>query len=218
MNESKSGKRRYSSKRRSDAAEARRERILASAKHLLIANGIDNVTMTAIAAEAGVADSTVYAAFGSKEGILRALMEQSMFGGEFRQAQQLFANVDDPVKLIVLTSRVARAIYESERKDLGLLRQISGFSPLLRQVEQQFEDLRFQMQRERIELLFEAGKSLRGLGLDEARRMMWTLTSRDIFRMLVIEGGWRPARYQQWLAEMLLHSLVDPIFYPESAS
>src|SRR5688572_5322626 len=175
MNESKTTKRRYSSQRRSEAAGARREKILASAKNLLIADGIDNVTIAAIAAEAGVAESTVYAAFGSKEGILRGLMEQSMFGGEFRQAQQLLAGVDDPVQLVVLTSKVARAIYESELKDLGFLRQISGFSPLLRQVEQQFEELRFQMQRERIERLFQAGKALQGLGFDEARRIMWTL-------------------------------------------
>jgi AcrR family transcriptional regulator len=210
MNESKAGKRKYSSKRRADAAEARRSRILECAKELIGSQGIDQVSIAEIAAASAVAQSTVYAAFKSKEGILQALMEQSIFGGRFRTAQRLLEGVVDPVQLVLLTSKVARAIYESERKELGMLRQISGFSPLLRQVEQKFEDLRFEMQKERIELLFAAGKSRLGLSLDEARRIMWMYTSRDVYRMLVIEGGWTKRRYEDWLADMLLYSLVEP--------
>ncbi|MGE5539313.1 MAG: hypothetical protein ACM30I_11905 [Gemmatimonas sp.] len=34
-------------------------------------------------------------------------------------------------------------------------------------------------------------------------------TSRDVYRMLVHDGGWTPDRYQQWLSEMLLDALVS---------
>lgn len=218
MNESKSKRRAYSSKRRADAAEATRAKILASAKALLDKKGVDKVTIAEIAARSAVAESTVYAAYKSKQGILRALMEQAMFGGEFQAAQRHLAGVEDSVELILRTPRVARAVYESEHQDLGLLRQISGFSPLLRQVEQQFEGMRFDMQKDRIERLYGAGKARRGLGIDEARRIMWMYTSRDVYRMLVIEGGWTPQDYQDWLAETLLWSLVEPGAHPAAVS
>ena len=49
-----------------------------------------------------------------------------------------------------------------------------------------------------------------GLALDEARRILWMYTSRDVYRMLVQEGGWTPARYEAWLSETLVAALVKP--------
>ena len=51
------------------------------------------------------------------------------------------------------------------------------------------------MQKDRLRRLFKAGKAKRGLSLDEARRILWMYTSRDVYRMLVVEGGWTPDRY-----------------------
>jgi hypothetical protein len=53
--------------------------------------------------------------------------------------------VTDPVALVALSAEVARAIYESERAALGLMRA-SAFFPALRKAEQEFEDLRYSMQ------------------------------------------------------------------------
>ena len=33
-------------------------------------------------------------------------------------------------------------------------------------------------------------------------------TSRDVYRMLVHDGGWPPDRYQEWLSRTLLEALV----------
>ena len=209
MNESKAGRRSYSSAARTEAAGDRRARILASAKELFCQRGIDAVTIAEIADKSGVAGSTVYAIFKSKEGILRELMEQSLFGDRFQSARQSLAGIKDPVEAIARTSRVARAIYESESSDLGLLRNVSGFSPALRKIEEEFEKTRFGMQEERLRRLFKAGKAKRGIGLDEARRILWMYTSRDVYRLLVHEGGWTSDRYESWLGETLLEALVE---------
>lgn len=199
----------YSSQARAESAEDTRQRILDSAVSLMGSKGIDKVKIADIGEKAGVATSTVYAVFKSKEGILRALMEQSLFGNAYRSAQILLEGVTDPVRLIELTAHVARAIYESEIRDLGLLRHASGFSLELRRIEQEFETTRYEMQERRLVLLFQAGKARAGLTLEEARRILWMYTSRDIYRMLVSEGDWSPDRYQQWLSETLLEALVD---------
>jgi AcrR family transcriptional regulator len=203
-------KRAYNSEVRTQAAEDTRRRILAAAKSLFSHRGIDAVTIAEIGDTAEVAASTVYAIYKSKEGILRALMEQSLFGDRFRAAEKLFAGVTDPVRLIELTSHVARAIYESESSALGLLRHASGFSPALRSIEQEFERMRYDMQRQRLQMLFDAGRAREGLALEEARQIMWMYTSREVYRLLVHDSRWTPHQYQQWLGRTLLEALVRP--------
>ena len=203
-------KRTYSSELRTRAAGETQRRILEAARSLFGRLGIDPVTIAAIGKKAGVAGSTVYAIYGSKDGILRALMEQSLFGSQFQSAQELLRGEDDPVKLIAMTPRVSRAIYESEASNLGLIRHASGFSPALRKMEQEFERVRYDAQEARVRLLFKARKARRGLTEPEARRILWMYTSRDVYRMLVTESGWTPDRYEAWLSTTLLEALVDP--------
>lgn len=205
-----SKKRSYVSKARRQSAEATRSRILDAAKLLLTRQGIDGVTVAQIADRAGVATPTVYAAFKSKEGILRALMEAAMFGDRFEIARRRLDGITDAVELVALTATISRSVYEGESRELGMLRGAASFSPSLRKIEQQFEKMRLDMQQSRIELLFDQGKAKHGLSLEEARRIMWMYTSRDIYRMLVREAGWTADRYEEWLRETLLAALVDP--------
>jgi AcrR family transcriptional regulator len=205
---SSSRHRTYTSEVRAQSAQETRRRILAAAAILFARKGIDRVTIDEIGQRAKVAASTVYATYKSKDGILRGLMEQSLFGPQFQDAQKLLAGVTDPIALIELTSRVARAIYESESSDLGLLRRASGFSPALRKMEEEFERIRYENQATRVELLFASGKARPGLTLKEARRILWMYTSRDVYRMLVNDGGWTADRYQEWLARTLVEALV----------
>ena len=65
-------KRRYESPRRRAQADATRRDIIAAAQRLFERQGYAATTMAAIAAEAGVALKTVYLAFETKSGVLRA--------------------------------------------------------------------------------------------------------------------------------------------------
>ena len=198
------------SEAREQGAQATRARILDAAKALFTRHGIDGVTVAQIAERAQVATPTVYAAFKSKEGMLRALMEAAMFGDRFEIARERLQGVTDSVEMVALTAAIARSVYEGESRDLGLLRGASGFSPSLRKLEEEFEQMRLEMQQARVELLFAQGKAKTGLSRDEAHRIMWMYTSRDIYRMLVNEAGWTADRYQEWLRETLMAALVGP--------
>jgi AcrR family transcriptional regulator len=205
---SSTSKRRYVSELRRQAAGATKGRVLKAAKTLFVRHGIDRVTITQIAEKAEVAASTVYALFKSKEGILRELMSRALFGERFLAARAKLDGVTDPVKRIALTAHVARAIYEGESSELALMRGVSAFSPALRKLEREFEKIRFEMQEERVRLLFAQARHRRSLAFDEARRILWMYTSRDVYRMLVHEGGWTPDRYQEWLSDTLVTALV----------
>ncbi len=206
---SEQGKRPYTSKLRSRSAEATRIRVLDAAKELFASQGIDGVTIARIAEKGGVAAATVYSLFKSKEGLLHALMHAALFGPRFQEALARLEGVTDPVESIAMSAHVARAIYESEIAELGLIRGASAFSPALRKMEQDFERTRFEMQEKRVNLLFASEKQQKGLQLIEARRILWMYTSRDVYRMLVSDGGWTPDRYQQWLSETLVLTLVN---------
>jgi len=203
-------RRRYVSAQRHEAAEATRARVLDAAKALFSERGIDKVTIAEIARGAGVASSTVYALYASKAGILRALMQASMFGPRYQAARQVLDGVTDPVLLIELTGRVARAIYEAESEELGLLRGASTFSADLRGLEAEFENLRRDMQKARLELLFAHGRARSGLDFARAQQLLWMYTGRDIYRMLVHDGGWTPDEFEAWLSRTLVAALVEP--------
>ena len=200
----------YVSDIRNQAADATRGRVLHASKTLFASRGIDRVTIDQIAKKAKVSVSTVFALYKSKEGILRELMKSALFGQRFQAAIGRLKGETDPIRLIALTANVARAIYEAESLELGLIRGVSAFSPALRQLERELEDLRFEMQKARVVLLFAQSKQRKGLTLDEARRIMWMYTCRDIYRLLVHEGGWSPIRYQKWLSVTLVNALVKP--------
>lgn len=183
--------------------------MLTAARKLFARRGIDRVTIAEIARAAGVAPSTIYAVYKSKEGILRALMRAALFGARFQAVQSMLHGVTDPVQLIARSAQIARAIYEAESVELGLMRGSSAFSPALRKLEQEFEKVRFDMQEERVRRLFAERRAKEGLTLDDARRILWMYTSRDVYRMLVREGGWSPGRYEEWLSQTLLATLVS---------
>jgi AcrR family transcriptional regulator len=203
-------KRKYVSAQRSEAAEATKARILGAARALFTRRGIDIVTIAEIAARADVAVSTVYTLYASKAGILRSIFEGALFGERFQAARERLAGVSDPIELIELSAGVARAIYESESKELGLLRGASAFSPELRKLEKEFEAIRLEMQKPRIELLFAEGRARKGLDIARAERILWMYTSRDVYRMLVHEAGWSPDEFEAWLARTLIEALVEP--------
>jgi AcrR family transcriptional regulator len=182
--------------------------VLSAARRLFAARGLDQVTIAALAAAAGVSQATVYALFRSKAGILRALMEEALFNDTYRPLAEQARQVRDPVEMLQMTASIAQAIYDGERAGLGVIRGASAFSAELRAVEQQFELLRFELQRPRAKRIARRGTVRPGLKLGQVRDVLWMLTSRDVYRMLVVERHWSPAAYQAWLSEALARTLL----------
>src|ERR671922_1608921 len=107
--------RRYESPRRREQAAATRRSILDAAQRLFEKQGYAATTMAAIAAEAGVALKTVYLAFETKSGVLRALWNVLLRGdhGEVPVAEQSWYREvlaePDPERKLRLNARNSRA-------------------------------------------------------------------------------------------------------------
>jgi DNA-binding MarR family transcriptional regulator len=56
----------------------------------------------------------------------------------------------------------------------------------------------------------ERGGLLRSeLNRDDARAILWTLTSRELFRMLVRERGWSGDQYENWMRDAIRRELTN---------
>jgi AcrR family transcriptional regulator len=206
--------RRYESPRRREQAAATRRQILEAAQRLLERQGYAATTMAAIAAEAGVALKTVYVAFETKSGVLRALWHLLLRGDEEdapvadRRWYQDVLEEPDPERVLRLTARNSRVVKERAGALMGVIRSAAStdadIADLWARIQTDFHD----NQRGIVEALH-ARKALRpGLGVDRAADVLWTLNHPDLWLLLVGERGWSPAEWERWFADIARSQLL----------
>lgn len=201
-------KRVYESPARQRQADETRKRITDSARRLLEVTGYAGMTIPAVAKAAGVAVPTVYAIFGSKKGIVSELLDTARFGEMFQALIAEARKVTDPMELLGFPPRFARRIYEAEIPVENLLQGAGMVAPELAAVEDERNCQRYDSQLMVVDALERAGLLREELSREAARAVMWALTSREMFRMLVRERGWTGDEYEAWLSAALRRELV----------
>ncbi len=88
------------------------------------------------------------------------------------------------------------------------MRSAGVVAPELAKLEQQREHLRYEKEEGMINFLRDTGALRPGLSHRTARDIFWMLTGGDVYRMLVREREWSPQKYQNWLADTLVGSLL----------
>src|SRR3954469_10287007 len=128
-------KRRYDSSRRRAQAAATRADILGAAQRRFEERGYAGTTMEAIAAEAGVALKTVYVAFETKSGLLRALWHLLLRGDQAdapMPERQWFRDLmaePDPERQLRLTARQSRIVKTRAGALMGVIRGAAPTDP-----------------------------------------------------------------------------------------
>ncbi len=200
----------YHSPTRRRQAEDTRRRIQDAARALFLSAGYAGTTLEAIAAAAAVSPKTVAAAFGSKRGMLAALVSPPAFGHRFQELRDALVAAPDPRRRLEIVAQLTRQAYEALAPEFDLLRGASAVASELAEVARQVGMRRRQNQTYLIAYLSEHG-ALRGdLASEEATDVLWALTGYDLYRALVVERGWAPARYEAWLADVLIERLLAP--------
>jgi AcrR family transcriptional regulator len=206
--------RRYDSSRRRAQAAATRRDIVEAAQRLFEQQGYAATTMAAIAAEAGVALKTVYLAFETKSGVLRALWNLLLRGdqGEVPVADQSWYREvlaePDPHRQLRLNARNSRAV---KTRIAGVLKVIRNAAPVDRDIEALWQRIQTDFhanQRVIVERLAERKALRRGLGVDRATDILWTLNHPDVWQLLVAERGWAPEQYERWFGDTACSQLL----------
>jgi AcrR family transcriptional regulator len=204
----------YNSSRRREQAAATRRDILGAAQRLFERQGYAATTMAAIAAEAGVALKTVYLAFETKSGVLRALWNQLLRGddGEAPVAERSWyrevVEEPDPQRQLRLNARNSRV---AKSRIAGVLRVIREAAPVEPDTGALWERIQSEFhanQRVIVERLAERKALRRGLDVDRATDILWTLNHPDVWQLLVGKRGWTPEQYEQWFGETACSQLL----------
>lgn len=201
-------KRTYNSENRDAQAAETKRRILSIAKDFFQNEGFEAVTIDQIAAAAEVSSPTIYAVFKSKRGILRAVMDESLPSEQFETLVRTAYAAPSASALLAVTAQIARQIYDAERGQMDLFRGAAVVAPEFKELEKEREARRYTRLQKTITLIIKEKWLGSGLTESKARAIIWALTGRDLYRMLVVEQGWTSDDYEQWLAQLLVKALI----------
>ncbi len=183
--------------------------ILDVARRRFAEAGYAATSVRPIADEAGVAIQTLYSAFGSKQGLLLALVDavREQTGGEDTRGR--IAGSDDPVEIVGLAAGIRRRIMEQCGDIVITFREGAAGDP---DVAAAYEEGR---RRSREGILnvcarIEALGALRpGLTPERAADQVAALFAAEVYEELTL-AGWSPGEYEQWLVERLRDVLLSP--------
>jgi AcrR family transcriptional regulator len=206
--------RRYESPRRREQAEATRREILAAAQRLFEEHGYAPTTMAAVAKEARVALKTVYLAFETKSGLLRALWHLLLRGDEAdspvveRDWYREVLEEPNPRRQLQLNARNSRLVKLRIAPLIEVIRSAAPADPDIGQLWARIQSDFYDNQRAIVERLHKGKALRRGLDVTTAADILWTLNHPSVWQSLVVERGWSPDRFEQWFAETACAQLL----------
>lgn len=206
--------RRYESPRRREQAAETRARILDAAGRLFEAQGYAATSMNAIAAEAGVALKTLYLAFESKGGLLRAVWHLLLRGDEGplpvgeRDWYREVLDEPDPARQLRLNARNSRAVKERVAALMEVLQAAAPADPEIQALWDRIQAEFYDNQRAIVRSLHRKKALKPGLGIARAADILWALNQPNLYRLLVRDRGWSPAQYEEWLADTFCSQLL----------
>ena len=193
-------KRRYNSSRRAlQAAQTRRDVLLAAVR-LFQANGWTGTTLAAVADEAGVAVETVYNAFGSKKGLLRAAIDVAVVGDvepvPFAERPEFFALGEG-----TLEERIAKAAalnHAINERSAGVWQAIASAASS----DAEVDAWRVAMEQSRRLDIARSAERVLGAAVDDRLvTALWLLYSADSYLKLVADEGMSAEDYQAFIAD-----------------
>ena len=193
-----------------------RAAVVDAAQTLFLERGYGATTIEAISALSDVPPATVYRLFSSKRGILKALLDVSIVGDDEAvplpdrpHVRSLLANPDAKNQLagfVGITAQVNSRTAPIYRILVSAAASDPDAAALLDELTQQ----RHQGQRLVARALARTDALRPELRERDAADIIHALMSPEVYRLLVVDRGWRPERYERWLTEILIDQLLPP--------
>jgi AcrR family transcriptional regulator len=207
-------RRRYDSSRRVAQARENRAAIVAAAQRLFLEQGYAATTMGSVAASAGLSVETIYKAFDNKAGLLKAVFDVAVVGDDEpipmlqREAVQRNMAEPDPRKKLEMyaqfyVERAARSVPVQL-----LTRQAAASDPAVAEVWKQMMAERLVGMTAFANDLGRGGHLRPGVTVDDARDVLWTYNSAELWELLVIHRGWALPRFGRFISEALIAALL----------
>ena len=209
-------KRAYNSQRRRQQALDTRLAILDAAQRLFERDGYVATTMEDIAVEAGVALKTVYSAFTTKGGLLRAVWDLLLKGdtedAPVAQREWYLSMLAerDPEQQLRLLAHGACVVKVRIGALLRVIRSAAVVEADSAALWQLIQSDFYENQRTIIATIHDRGGLRSGLDPTTATDILWSLNHPDMWILLVDQRGWTPAAFEAWFGDTLCQQLLRP--------
>ncbi len=187
-----------------------------AARTLFFERGYGATTIEAISALADVPAATVYRLFSSKRGILKALLDVSIAGDDEavpmadRPAVRSLLAAPDPRNKVGGFVAIAAQVNSRTAAIYRILVSAAASDPdaaaLLDELTRQRQEGQGGLARS----LARAGALRPKLRERDAGDIIHALMSPEVYRLLVVDRGWPPERYEKWLTETLVDQPLPP--------
>ena len=199
----------YRSPTRQAQADATKHAILKAARSVFSESGYAGATIEAVALAARVSVPTVYAVFGSKPGLLSALVADAGSDAGIRRLATRARSEQEPRRRLAAIAKVVRTIMQEEGSLLKVLRDAGTGRPELEAARRQGHQQQRRALTSALQLLTETGSLRAGITFDEAVATLCELASPESYSLLVDEFGWSAARWERWLSDSAVRLFID---------
>jgi AcrR family transcriptional regulator len=204
----------YNSDRRRAQAARTRQDVVDAARRLFLADGYGGTTVSSIAEAAGVSVETIYKAFGGKAGLVRAMVAKGLEGAGPVPAEQrsdeMQAAERDPRTVIRNWTRLGTEVAPRTAPVVLLIRSAAGSDPEMADLLAEVDELRLRRMEANARTLHERGDLRPGITLEQARDVLWTISSPELYELLVLRRGWSVDRFAAFQAEQMIAALLPP--------
>jgi AcrR family transcriptional regulator len=210
------GTRRYNSVLREEGARHTRQAIVEAAAGLFVTHGYAATSLADIAAAAGVARPTVFAAFGSKAAVLRQALDQALAGDDepvpvadrpwFRPVWQ----ADTPALVLDAYAAVCTVIGARAAPIIEAVRRAAHADAEAARLWSTAQENRRAGAEMVIERVRQRGPLRTGLRTGRAVDLLWVLNDPAHYHTLVTDCGWSEKSFTNWLAAEMRRNLLPP--------
>jgi AcrR family transcriptional regulator len=187
-------------------AEATRVMIVEAAQALFLEHGYTGTTIEAIAMQAGVAVSTVYAVFGSKRGILRAIRNSWHERTQIRQVTYGEAQATSPQERLEMLAQATRRQWEMGADVIAIYTGAAAADP---KAAAELSEALAGRRKGLSNFANSLAPHLRpGLDTAHAAAILYALCLPEVYDDLVNHSGWSATEYQDWLLRTLARELL----------
>ncbi len=203
----------YDASSRRESAARNRAAVLAASRELLFRDGYHHMTVRSVAGQAGVSPETVYKAFGSKAGLMKALWDVTLAGDDQpvtiadRPEMQEVRFAADPAEKL---RRWAAFVSGANQRLAPLYGLLAQAGPEVTEMLATTQQERLTGVRALVTHLADTGLLAPGLDQATAADACWALTGPRLYLDLTTDRGWHPGRYEDWLIRMLTANLLAP--------
>jgi AcrR family transcriptional regulator len=205
-------RRRYDTTRRRARADQARAAVIDAGSRLFLADGFAATTVGAIARAAGVSEESIYKSFGGKAGLVRAIWATALEGDGLVPAEQrsdaMRATEHDPHEVIRRWGEFIAEVAPRVVPVLLLIKSAAASDPQIAQLQADVDDQRLVRMERNARTLHDRHQLRPAMTLGEARDILWTYSSPELFELLVGKRGWSVGRFAAFVTAQLDGALL----------